>query len=57
MAYVDTELTNQPGCWLEAAQLARSVADRLPRPGERMAVVGCGTGMKCALIRPDDVET
>ncbi|MEH1055722.1 sugar isomerase [Micromonospora sp. CPCC 206171] len=43
MAYVDAEIASQPDCWREAAQLAGTVAVDLPRPGERVAVVGCGT--------------
>ncbi|MFF4889618.1 SIS domain-containing protein [Micromonospora chersina] len=43
MAYVHAEIASQPDCWREAARLAPTVADRLPRPGERVAVVGCGT--------------
>ncbi|MFF5173979.1 SIS domain-containing protein [Micromonospora sp. NPDC000089] len=43
MAYVDAEIASQPECWREAARLAATVTDRLPRPGERVAVVGCGT--------------
>lgn len=37
------EIATQPACWRRAAQLAPSLADTLPRPGERTAVVGCGT--------------
>jgi fructoselysine-6-P-deglycase FrlB-like protein len=37
------ELASQPECWLRAAQLAPEVAGLLPRRGERVAVVGCGT--------------
>ncbi|BCL14298.1 SIS domain-containing protein [Micromonospora sagamiensis] len=43
MAYVDAEIASQPDCWREAANLAPTVTDRLPHPGERVAVVGCGT--------------
>ncbi|WP_328907884.1 SIS domain-containing protein [Streptomyces sp. NBC_00234] len=42
-AHVITEIASQPECWTRAAELADSVADRLPHPGERVAVVGCGT--------------
>ena len=41
MTYVDAEIASQPDCWLRAAKL--SGAPGLPRPGERVAVVGCGT--------------
>ncbi|MEU1889162.1 sugar isomerase [Micromonospora rifamycinica] len=43
MAYVDAEIASQPDCWREAARLSGTVATVLPRPGERVAVVGCGT--------------
>ena len=41
MTHVETEIASQPECWQRAAELASSPA--LPRPGERVAVVGCGT--------------
>ncbi|WP_280672294.1 MULTISPECIES: SIS domain-containing protein [unclassified Kitasatospora] len=37
------ELATQPACWRQAAALAGQAAPALPRPGERVAVVGCGT--------------
>ena len=41
MTHVDAEIASQPECWLQAAKL--SGAPGLPRSGERVAVVGCGT--------------
>ncbi|WP_433262130.1 SIS domain-containing protein [Actinosynnema sp. CS-041913] len=41
--HVAVEIATQPDCWRRAASLADEVAPRLPRPGERVAVVGCGT--------------
>ena len=41
MTYVKEELASQPDCWRQAAGLA--AAPGLPRPGERVAVAGCGT--------------
>src|SRR4051812_5638704 len=41
MSYVEVEIASQPECWRKAAELAGSPG--LPRPGERVAVVGCGT--------------
>jgi fructoselysine-6-P-deglycase FrlB-like protein len=38
-----TELATQPECWQRAAELAAPEAGKLPRPGERVAVIGCGT--------------
>lgn len=43
MAYVDAEIISQPECWRLAAELATGASEALPRPGERVAVVGCGT--------------
>lgn len=37
------EIASQPDCWRRAAELARPLGAALPRPGERTAVVGCGT--------------
>ncbi|SCG61524.1 SIS domain-containing protein [Micromonospora halophytica] len=49
MAYVDAEIASQPDCWREAARLAGAVTADLPRPGERVAVVGCGTSWFMAM--------
>ncbi|MEU7927230.1 sugar isomerase [Micromonospora sp. NPDC049107] len=49
MAYVDAEIASQPDCWREAASLSNAVRDDLPRPGERVAVVGCGTSWFMAM--------
>ncbi|GGO83840.1 SIS domain-containing protein [Wenjunlia tyrosinilytica] len=38
-----TEIASQPQVWRRAAALAPSLSGSLPRPGERTAVVGCGT--------------
>ena len=42
-AATEREIASQPACWRRAAELAGSVAGVLPAPGERVAVVGCGT--------------
>ncbi|THJ67306.1 SIS domain-containing protein [Arthrobacter echini] len=42
-AYVHAELESQPATWLRAAELVADVSHSLPRSGERVAVVGCGT--------------
>ena len=42
-ALTEAELTSQPACWLEAGRLLREVEHLLPRAGERVAVLGCGT--------------
>jgi fructoselysine-6-P-deglycase FrlB-like protein len=49
MTYVDAEIADQPGCWRTAARLAAGSADALPRPGERVAAVGCGTSWFIAM--------
>ncbi|MFF0172122.1 SIS domain-containing protein [Micromonospora profundi] len=49
MTYVDAEIASQPDCWREAARLSGVVRGDLPRPGERVAVVGCGTSWFMAM--------
>ncbi|MFG2328045.1 SIS domain-containing protein [Streptomyces sp. NPDC048604] len=43
------EIASQPDTWRRAAASAASLADVLPRRGERVAVVGCGTSWFMAL--------
>ncbi|MFD6321675.1 SIS domain-containing protein [Streptomyces sp. NPDC058442] len=43
MTHVEDELTSQPECWTRAATQAAEHTRALPAPGERVAVVGCGT--------------
>ncbi len=43
MTHVEDELTSQPECWARAASEAAQHAKVLPAPGERVAIVGCGT--------------
>jgi CRISPR-associated protein Cas5a/b/c len=45
---VAREIATQPACWREAANRARAASGALPRPGERVAVVGCGTSLYVA---------
>lgn len=49
MGYVDDEIASQPDCWRQAATLAGEAAAVLPRPGERVAVLGCGTSWFVAM--------
>ncbi|WP_299036886.1 SIS domain-containing protein [uncultured Pseudokineococcus sp.] len=53
--FVDDEIASQPRVWREAAALAAASREALPRPGERVAVVGCGTSwfiaMSAAVVR------
>jgi fructoselysine-6-P-deglycase FrlB-like protein len=39
----EAEIASQPDSWRRAAALAPDLAQLLPAPGERVAVVGCGT--------------
>lgn len=41
--HTENEIAGQPECWRQAAALAPELAGVLPRPGERVAVAGCGT--------------
>ncbi|MGW7194169.1 SIS domain-containing protein, partial [Streptomyces sp. NPDC054838] len=43
MSHVAHELATQPACWERAAELAPARRTVLPQPGERTAIVGCGT--------------
>ncbi|MET7455699.1 sugar isomerase [Streptomyces sp. NPDC005574] len=43
MTHVEDELATQPDCWTRAAAEAHRHRAALPAPGERVAVVGCGT--------------
>ncbi|MER5427769.1 SIS domain-containing protein [Streptomyces sp. NPDC002588] len=43
MSHVEDELTGQPECWTRAANEAARYGKELPAPGERVAIVGCGT--------------
>ncbi|GAA4005839.1 sugar isomerase [Streptomyces sp. NBC_01352] len=43
MTHVEDELASQPECWTRAAVMAPEHAGALPAPGERVAIVGCGT--------------
>jgi fructoselysine-6-P-deglycase FrlB-like protein len=43
MTHVEDEIASQPDCWLAAVEQADPATPLLPRTGERVAVVGCGT--------------
>jgi fructoselysine-6-P-deglycase FrlB-like protein len=43
VTHTEQEIASQPDCWRHAVALAPAVAELLPRPGERVAVTGCGT--------------
>ena len=48
-SFVAAELSSQPVVWRQAASLLPTVAHALPQPGERVAVVGCGTSWFIAM--------
>ena len=43
MPHVSSEIRRQPESWTRATSIAPSLSAALPRPGERVAVIGCGT--------------
>ncbi|MGW7266144.1 SIS domain-containing protein [Streptomyces sp. NPDC054842] len=45
MTHVENELNSQPECWARAAEQATGHGAALPAPGERVAIVGCGTSL------------
>jgi fructoselysine-6-P-deglycase FrlB-like protein len=47
--FVAAELASQPAMWRAAAELVETFAPMLPRKGERVAVVGCGTSWFIAM--------
>lgn len=46
--HVQSEIADQPACWRRAVELAATPLPGLPAPGERVAVVGCGTSLYVA---------
>jgi fructoselysine-6-P-deglycase FrlB-like protein len=48
MSYLADEIVSQPGCWSEAIALAAAAGQALPRPGDRVAAVGCGSSLNVA---------
>src|SRR5215470_2105359 len=51
VSHVDEEIASQPACWSRAVALADEpgTVAALPVPGERVAVVGCGTSWFMAM--------
>lgn len=43
MLKIERELESQPFTWRRAAREASAAAERLPRHGDRLAIIGCGT--------------
>src|SRR5215469_18780248 len=48
MSYLTDEIASQPGCWSRAIGMAGSEGSALPRPGERVAAIGCGSSLNVA---------
>jgi fructoselysine-6-P-deglycase FrlB-like protein len=48
MSYLMDEIASQPECWSRAIETAPSADLALPRPGERVAAVGCGSSLNVA---------
>lgn len=57
MRFVEQEISSQPDCWRQAAEIAagEELRGRLPAPGARVAILGCGTSLfmaqACAWLR------
>ncbi|MFJ4651231.1 SIS domain-containing protein [Nocardia sp. NPDC088792] len=43
--HLATEVATQPDDWVHAATIAAEYSSILPHPGERVAVIGCGTSL------------
>jgi fructoselysine-6-P-deglycase FrlB-like protein len=48
MSYLMDEIASQPECWAKAIEMAASAEPALPAPGERVAVIGCGSSLNAA---------
>jgi fructoselysine-6-P-deglycase FrlB-like protein len=48
MSHLMDEIASQPECWTKAIELAASSGPALPAPGERVAVIGCGSSLNVA---------
>ncbi len=48
MSYLMDEIVSQPECWSKAIGMAVSAEAALPRPGERVAAIGCGSSLNVA---------
>jgi len=42
---IEREIASQPDVWRQAAAVAPRLADALPAPGTKLAIVGCGTSL------------
>ena len=48
MSYLVDEVASQPECWSKAIEMATQAGPALPAPGERVAVIGCGSSLNVA---------
>jgi len=48
MSHLMDEIASQPECWAKAIERAASAGAALPAPGERAAVIGCGSSLNVA---------
>ena len=48
MSYLTNEIASQPECWSKAIDMVGSAESALPRPGERVAAIGCGSSLNVA---------
>jgi fructoselysine-6-P-deglycase FrlB-like protein len=48
MSYLMDEIVSQPECWSKAIEMAVSAEAALPRSGERVAAIGCGSSLNVA---------
>src|SRR5271169_905893 len=48
VSYLTEEIASQPECWSKAIETAGSAETALPRSGERVAAVGCGSSLNVA---------
>ena len=48
MSFLLEEVASQPECWSRAIETAALAGPALPAPGERVAVIGCGSSLNVA---------
>src|SRR5580658_1256731 len=48
VSYLMEEVASQPECWSKAIEMAALAGPALPAPGERVAVIGCGSSLNVA---------
>jgi fructoselysine-6-P-deglycase FrlB-like protein len=48
VSFLLEEVASQPECWSKAIEMAALAGPALPAPGERVAVIGCGSSLNVA---------